>query len=85
MVADLVIDRDVRNWVLIPLTLSVFLLLLLRQYISIVGLTVMGGGGEGLPFAFVFLCFIFVLSWAPHFTKYGVLRCHAVVFEWQVF
>jgi hypothetical protein len=33
---DLVIDRDVRNWVLIPLTLSVFLLMLLRQYASVV-------------------------------------------------
>lgn len=33
---DLVIDRDVRNWVLIPLTLSVMLLMLLRQYASVV-------------------------------------------------
>ena len=33
---DLVIDQDVRNWVLIPLTLSVFLLMLLRQYASVV-------------------------------------------------
>lgn len=36
MSQDLVIDREVRNWVLIPLTLSVFLLMLLRQYASVV-------------------------------------------------
>ena len=34
--AELVIDRDVRNWVLIPLTVSVLLLMLLRQYASVV-------------------------------------------------
>jgi len=34
----LVIDRDVRNWVLIPLTLSVMLLMLLRQYASVVSI-----------------------------------------------
>lgn len=33
---DLVIDRQVRNWVLLPLTVSVFLLLLLRQFASAV-------------------------------------------------
>lgn len=33
---DLVIDREVRNWVLLPLTVSVFLLLLLRQFASVV-------------------------------------------------
>lgn len=36
MSADLVIDQDVRNWVLIPLTISVMLLMLLRQYASVV-------------------------------------------------
>ncbi len=29
---DLVLDRDVRDWVLIPLTFSVILMMLLRQY-----------------------------------------------------
>lgn len=29
---DILIDRDVRTWVLLPLTLSVFLMTLLRQY-----------------------------------------------------
>lgn len=33
---DLVIDRDVRDWVLLPLTVTVFLLSLLRQYASVV-------------------------------------------------
>ena len=31
-VQDLVLDRDVRNWVLIPLTLVIFLMMLIRQY-----------------------------------------------------
>lgn len=35
---DLVIDRQVRNWVLLPLTVSVFVLLLLRQFASAVRL-----------------------------------------------
>eukprot|EP00890_Picochlorum_soloecismus_P005975 jgi/Picsp_1/6379/NSC_03727-R1_protein len=43
--SGLVIDRDVRNWVLIPLTVSVLLLLLLRQYASVL-LTGQSGGGE---------------------------------------
>ena len=30
--ADLVLDKDVRNWVLIPLTLAMFLFMLIRQY-----------------------------------------------------
>ncbi len=29
---DLVLDRDVRDWVLIPLTVSVILMKLLQQY-----------------------------------------------------
>jgi hypothetical protein len=33
---DLVIDQEVRNWVLIPLTICVMLLMLLRQYLSVV-------------------------------------------------
>ena len=32
----LVIDTEIRNWVLLPLTVSVFLLLLLRQFASVV-------------------------------------------------
>lgn len=36
MAADLVIDAEVRNWVLIPLTVTVMLLMLLRQYMSVV-------------------------------------------------
>lgn len=43
--SGLVIDRDVRNWVLIPLTVSVLLLLLLRQYASVI-LTGQSGGGD---------------------------------------
>jgi len=43
--SGLVIDRDVRNWVLIPLTVSVLLLLLLRQYASVL-LTGQSSGGE---------------------------------------
>ncbi|KAI8104654.1 hypothetical protein M9434_003207 [Picochlorum sp. BPE23] len=39
---DLVIDREVRNWVLLPLTVSVFLLLLLRQFASVF----LGGGSQ---------------------------------------
>lgn len=30
--ADLVLDRDVRDWVLLPLTLVIFLMMLIRQY-----------------------------------------------------
>ena len=32
--SDLVLDRDVRDWVLIPLTVSIFLMMLIRQYVS---------------------------------------------------
>ena len=35
---DLVIDQEVRNWVLIPLTICVMLLMLLRQYLSVVSI-----------------------------------------------
>ena len=31
---DLVLDRDVRDWVLVPLTLSIFLMMLIRQYVT---------------------------------------------------
>ena len=33
---DLILDRAVRDWVLIPLTASVMLLMLLRPYLSVV-------------------------------------------------
>ena len=36
---DLVLDRDVRDWVLVPLTLSIFLMMLIRQYVTQVCLT----------------------------------------------
>jgi hypothetical protein len=29
---DIVLDRDVRDWVLVPLTASIFLMMLIRQY-----------------------------------------------------
>ncbi len=32
MASDLLLDRDVRDWVLVPLTLSIFLMMLIRQY-----------------------------------------------------
>lgn len=32
--SDLVLDRDVRDWVLVPLTLSIFLMMLIRQYVT---------------------------------------------------
>ena len=32
--SDLVLDRDVRDWVLIPVTVAIFLMMLIRQYIS---------------------------------------------------
>lgn len=32
MSSDLVLDRDVRDWVLVPLTVSIFLMMLIRQY-----------------------------------------------------
>ena len=32
--SDLVLDRDVRDWVLIPVTLSLFLMMLIRQYVT---------------------------------------------------
>ena len=31
---DLVLDRDVRDWVLVPLTVSIFLMMLIRQYVT---------------------------------------------------
>lgn len=34
--ADLVLDKDVRNWVLLPLTLAILLLMLIRQYATTV-------------------------------------------------
>ncbi len=29
---DIMLDRDVRDWVLVPLTLSIMLMMLIRQY-----------------------------------------------------
>ena len=29
---DILLDRDVRDWVLVPLTISIFLMMLIRQY-----------------------------------------------------
>ena len=29
---DILLDRDVRDWVLVPLTASIFLMMLIRQY-----------------------------------------------------
>ena len=29
---DILLDRDVRDWVLVPLTLSIMLMMLIRQY-----------------------------------------------------
>lgn len=43
---DLVLDRDVRDWVLIPLTVSVILMKLLQQYAVKVGLPVIIGYGS---------------------------------------
>ena len=34
---DLVLDRKVRDWVVVPLTLCILLMMLLRQYVSKVG------------------------------------------------
>ena len=34
---ELVLDQEVRDWVLIPLTLSIVLMMVLRQYITQVG------------------------------------------------
>ena len=31
---DLVLDRKVRDWVVVPLTLCILLMMLLRQYVS---------------------------------------------------
>ena len=60
----LVIDRDVRNWVLIPLTLSVMLLMLLRQYASVVSsLDCKYNGQQG--------CLPGVMS--PELTKYKLI------------
>lgn len=36
MVEELVLDKDVRNWVLIPLTVVMLMFTLLRQYASLV-------------------------------------------------
>ena len=35
---DLVLDRKVRDWVVVPLTLCILLMMLLRQYVSKVGI-----------------------------------------------
>lgn len=43
--STLVLDRDVRTWVLIPLTISVMLMQLLRQYATQVGAERASGGG----------------------------------------
>ncbi|KAK9837444.1 hypothetical protein WJX81_003249 [Elliptochloris bilobata] len=40
MTHDIVLDRDVRDWVLVPLTASIFLMMLIRQYATQV---LMGG------------------------------------------
>ena len=32
MTHDIVLDRDVRDWVLVPLTAAIFLMMLIRQY-----------------------------------------------------
>ncbi len=40
--SSLVLDHEIRNWVLLPLTVSVLLLLLLRQFASVF----FGGGGS---------------------------------------
>ena len=34
MTHDIVLDRDVRDWVLVPLTASIFLMMLIRQYVT---------------------------------------------------
>lgn len=31
---DIQLDRDVRDWVLVPLTASIFLMMLIRQYVT---------------------------------------------------
>ena len=33
---DLVLDKDVSNWVLLPLTLAIILLMIIRQYATTV-------------------------------------------------
>lgn len=40
---DLMLDRDVRDWVLVPLTLSIFLMMLIRQYVTQVSFTYLTG------------------------------------------
>ena len=57
VVQELVLDREVRNWVLLPLTACVLLMQLLRQYVSQVGAreggwaTPAGRGRRALPLA----------------------------------
>eukprot|EP00884_Botryococcus_braunii_P007015 jgi/Botrbrau1/16314/Bobra.0066s0082.1 len=45
MSSDLVLDRDVRDWVLVPLTVSIFLMMLIRQYAT----QVLMGGTSSTP------------------------------------
>ncbi|KAK9814978.1 hypothetical protein WJX73_003798 [Symbiochloris irregularis] len=46
---DLVLDRDVRDWVLVPLTISIFLMMLIRQYVTQVFLSSNPSGGVFNP------------------------------------
>lgn len=54
-VHDIQLDRDVRDWVLVPLTASIFLMMLIRQYVT----QVLGVPREALIIAaYIAECFV---------------------------
>jgi hypothetical protein len=68
MSSDLILDRDVRDWVLVPLTVSIFLMMLIRQYATQVTLIVskiqrksLGSGVTNAQFYVSTGCFVLML------------------------